>query len=265
MSLNPPLRDWRGRRAWLIGASSGIGRATAAALHARGATVIVSARSQAALDQFVRAHPGSTALALDSADAAQVQAAAAQVLAVGVPDLVCYCAGYYRDMRATAFDLKEMVRHDQVNYAGALHVLAAVLPAMVAAAQGRHGGQAAAGHISLVSSVAGYRGLPKSLAYGPTKAALINLAEALYLDLHDLGLGVSVINPGFVATPLTARNDFTMPALISPEAAADAILQGWARGQFDIHFPKRFTRVMKLLRLLPYRCYFPAVRRFTGL
>ena len=93
----------------------------------------------------------------------------------------------------------------------------------------------------------------------------INLAEALYLDLHDLGLGVSVINPGFVATRLTARNDFTMPALISPEAAAEAMLQGWARGQFDIHFPKRFTRVMKLLRVLPYRCYFPAVRRLTGL
>jgi len=135
-----------------------------------------------------------------------------------------------------------------------------MLPAMLAAAQtGRPG------HVSLISSVAGLRRLPKSLAYCRTKAALISLAEALYLDLHDLGLGVSVINPGFVATPLTAGNDFTMPALISPEAAAAEILQGWARGQFDIHFPKRFTRVMKLLRLLPYRWYFPAVRRFTGL
>lgn len=265
MSLNPPLRDWHGRRAWLIGASSGIGRATAAALHARGATVIVSARSQAALDHFVAGHPGSAALPMDTADAAQVRAATAEVLAQGVPDLVCYCAGYYRDVRATEIDLQEMLRHDQVNYAGALHVLAAVLPAMVEAAQDRPGRRPTAAHISLVSSVAGYRGLPKSLGYGPTKAALINLAEALYLDLHGLGLGVSVINPGFVATRLTEHNDFTMPALISPEAAAEAILQGWARGQFDIHFPKRFTRVMKLLRLLPYRCYFPAVRRFTGL
>ena len=121
------------------------------------------------------------------------------------------------------------------------------------------------GHISLISSVAGFRGLPQGLAYGPTKAALINLAETLYLDLQPQGLGVSVINPGFVETPLTAQNDFPMPALISPDQAALAIVQGWSRGDFEIHFPKRFTRWMKLLRLLPYRLYFAAVRSFTGL
>lgn len=260
MSLNPRLRDWHGRRAWLIGASSGIGRATAAALHARGAQVIVSARSQTALQAFVAAHPGSVAMPMDTADPEQVKAVAAQVLAGGAPDLVFYCAGYYRDMRATDFDLAEMLRHEQVNYTGVLHVLAAVLPALLTAAKAGHHG-----HVSLISSVAGFRGLPKSLAYGPTKAALINLAEALYLDLHDQRMGVSVINPGFVATPLTAGNDFTMPALISPEAAAQAIVSGWERGQFDIHFPKRFTRVMKMLRLLPYQWYFPAIRRLTGL
>jgi short-subunit dehydrogenase len=117
----------------------------------------------------------------------------------------------------------------------------------------------------VISSVAGFRGLPKSLAYGPTKAALTNLAENLYLDLEPLGVGVSVIHPGFVKTLLTAQNDFTMPALITPEQAAEAMIAGWTKGDFDIHFPKRFTRVMKLLRLLPYRAYFPAVRRATGL
>ena len=260
MSLNPPLLDWHGRRAWLIGASSGIGRATAAALHARGAQVIVSARSRDALDAFVAAHPGSVAIAMDTAVPEQVVAAAAQVLDGGTPDLVCYCAGTYRDMRATDFDLAEMLRHEQVNYSGVLKVLAAVLPALLVAAKAGH-----PGHLSFISSVAGFRGLPKSLAYGPTKAALINLAETLYLDLHDLGMGVSVINPGFVATPLTAGNDFIMPALITPETAATAIVRGWERGQFDIHFPKRFTRMMKLLRVLPYQWYFPAVRKFTGL
>ena len=153
-----------------------------------------------------------------------------------------------------------MLNHQQVNVSGALHVLGAVLPAMLQAAQA---GQP--GHISLVASVAGFRALPQGLAYGPTKAALIHLAEALYLDLHDLGLGVSLVNPGFVATPLTASNEFKMPALISPEDAARAMLQGWERGAFEIHYPKRFTRVMKLLRLLPYGLYFPAVRRLTGL
>jgi NAD(P)-dependent dehydrogenase (short-subunit alcohol dehydrogenase family) len=116
-----------------------------------------------------------------------------------------------------------------------------------------------------VSSVAGFRGLPQSLAYGPTKAALINLAETLYIDLHDRGMGVSVINPGFVETPLTAQNRFAMPALITPAQAATEILAGWGRGEFEIHFPKRFTRWMHLLRLLPYGFYFRATRKFTGL
>jgi len=109
--------------------------------------------------------------------------------------------------------------------------------------------------------VAGYRGLPNSLAYGPTKAALINLAETLYLDLHARGVGVSLINPGFVDTPLTRQNQFRMPALITPEQAAQEILGGWARGEFEIHFPKRFTRWMKALQLLPYPAFFAATRR----
>ena len=167
-----------------------------------------------------------------------------------------YCAGYYKPQRASAFDLDEMLRHNAVNYVGALYVLDALLPALLARKSG---------HISLISSVAGYGGLPQSLAYGPTKAALINLAETLYLDLTDSGIGVSLICPGFVQTPLTAQNEFAMPALISPEQAAHEILQGWRSGAFEIHFPKRFTRTMKALRLLPYRAYFAAVRRITSL
>ncbi len=254
--LNPPLRHWRGRRVWLVGASTGIGHALARHLHALGAIVIVSARQADALQAFADQHPGSVALPLDVTDAAAVQAAAQNLLAVGSLDMVCYCAGHYRAMRATAMDLSELLRHHEVNTVSALHVLAAVTPALLARGQG---------HISLVSSVAGFRGLPQSLAYGPTKAALIHLAETLYLDLQLHGLGVSVINPGFVKTPLTAANEFHMPALISPEQAACAIVRGWEKGEFDIHFPKRFTRVMKLLRLLPYRLYFAAVRRITGL
>jgi len=255
--LNPPLRDWQGRTAWILGASSGIGRATAEALYQRGARVIVSARQGDALQDFVQGHPGCLALPLDVTDAAAVAAAAQAVQAHAgqAPDLVLYCAGHYRPLRATAFDLAAMQQHLAVNYGGALHLLDAVLPMLLAAGQG---------HLALVGSVAGYRGLPMSLAYGPTKAALNNLAENLYLDLHGLGLGVSVINPGFVDTPLTAQNHFSMPALISADEAARHMLQGWAQGRFEMNFPRRFTRWMRLLRCLPDGWYFSAVRRFTG-
>jgi NAD(P)-dependent dehydrogenase (short-subunit alcohol dehydrogenase family) len=171
-----------------------------------------------------------------------------------------YCAGTYAAMRATAFELDVALRHVQVNYEGALFMLDAVLPTLLAQAKTGRGG-----HISVVSSVAGFRGLPQSLAYGPTKAALINLAETLYLDLEALKIGVSVINPGFVETPLTAQNAFKMPALITPEEAAAHILAGWRAGDFEIHFPKRFTAWLKAMRLLPYSAYFAAVRRSTGL
>ena len=163
-------------------------------------------------------------------------------------------------MRADTLALPELLRHQQVNLTGALHLLAAVVPGLLASAQAGR-----APHLSLVASVAGWRGLPQSLAYGPTKAALINLAETLFLDLRPQGVGVSVVNPGFVDTPLTRQNDFTMPALLTPEQAAQAILRGWERGDFELHFPRRFTLWLKLLRVLPYRWYFPLVHRMTGL
>lgn len=257
MALNPRLTDWAGQVVWLVGASTGIGRALAARLHALGAVVAVSARSAPALQAFCDEHPGAMALPLDVTAVAELHGAAAQLLAAhGRLDLVLFCAGSYRAMRATDFDLRVARQHQQVNYVGALNLLDAVLPVLL---------KQRSGHLSLVSSVAGFRGLPKSLAYGPTKAALTNLAETLYLDLQPQRIGVSVVHPGFVETPLTAQNDFKMPALISPDQAASAMLAGWRRGDFEIHFPKRFTLALKALRLLGDRAYFAAVRRGTGL
>lgn len=256
LQLNTPITQWQGRRVWLVGASTGIGLACAQALRAAGAEVVVSARNPQGVQDWAAQDAGVQWRALDVGDAAQVQATSRALLAEGPLDMVVYAAGYYRAQRATALDLDDLLQHDKVNYQGALQVIDAVLPSMLARQSG---------HISLLSSVAGWRGLPNGLAYGPTKAALTHLAETLYMDLQDQGIGVSVVNPGFVATPLTAQNQFTMPALISPEQAATAMLKGWAKGQFDIHFPKRFTLWLKLLRLLPYRLYFPLVRRFTGL
>ncbi len=256
MSLSPRLADWNGKLAWVVGASSGIGRATAAALHAADARVAVSARDAAALEAFVLAHPGAIALPLDITNLAAVHTAYGELARLhGVPDLVFCCAGHYRSMRATDFDVHEAQRHIAINQGGTLHLLDAVLPGMLDAGRG---------HISLMGSVAGYRGLPRALAYGPTKAALINLAEILYMDLRDRGVGVSIVNPGFVRTPLTAQNAFHMPAMIGPEQAAAEILAGWRAGRFEIHFPRRFTWGLKALQWAWPSLYFALLRRTTG-
>ncbi len=259
--LNQPLRNWQGKVVWLIGASSGIGRAIAALLHAQGARVIVSARNAQALDDFARAHPGAIALPLDATDAQAVKAAAEVTVKEHGLHCVVYCAGHYVEMSAQTFSLAQMNQHLHTNYGGALNVLDAVLPHFLHPTAGTP--ETLNFHICLVASVAGYNGLPKSLAYGPTKAALINLAETLYLDLHAQDIGVSLVNPGFVDTPLTAGNQFAMPALITAEEAAREIARGWSRGEFEIHFPKRFTFWLKLLRLLPYRVAFSATRKLT--
>jgi len=257
--FNPPITDWYGRTAWVIGASSGIGWALAERLHALGAKVVVSARSADKLAEFTAAHAGSVALPFDVTDAMRWPDVAQMALAAsqkGQLDMVVYCAASYQAMRANAIDLDVAIQHQRVNVEGAWHALATVVPQLL---QQDHG------HISLVASVAGFRGLPQSLAYGPTKAALINLAETLYMDLTPQGIGVSVVNPGFVDTPLTANNTFAMPALLTPAQAAQAMVDGWGKGLFEIHFPKRFTMWLKLLRVLPYRLYFPMVKKLTGL
>lgn len=256
MPLNPKLATWRDRRVWLVGASTGIGAALARALLARGAKVAVSARSAGRLRALIAGRGDALALPLDATKPEEFEAAHARIVkAWGGVDLAIYLAGTYQPTRAWELTVERARAHVEANLMGAFNMLPAVLPEMLARGSGG---------IALVSSVAGYRGLPQSLCYGPTKAALINLAEALYLDLAPRGIAVYLINPGFVETPMTAQNEFKMPALITPEAAAAEIVKGLERGEFEIHFPKRFTGWLKALRQLPYAAYFPAVRRFTG-
>jgi len=254
MSANPKITDWRGRRVWLLGASSGIGAALAEQLAAAGARLALSGRRREALAALVL--PEAKLLPLDVTSATAVAVASRQLFAEwGEIDLAIYCAGDYKPMPASAIDLAEMSRLWAVNYEGGVHLAAALVPEALA---GRvHG-------LAFMASVAGYRGLPKALAYGPPKAALIHLAEILHLELAPHGVGVWVINSGFVATRLTAQNDFTMPALITPEAAAKATLKGFEDGGFEIDFPRRFTRVLRRVSRLPYAWYFALVRRLTG-
>lgn len=259
MALNTPIKDWRRKRIWVIGASQGIGQAVARAFIARGAKVALSARSRQALEDAARlAYPDSTmVLPLDVTRLDELSAAFTVLRERwdGV-DLVLVIAGTHRPMRAWELDSKVTRLLVETNLMGVFNVLEVVVPKLLA--QG-HGG------VGLVSSVAGYSGLPTALIYGATKAALINLAETLYLDLRPRGLDVYLVNPGFVKTPLTDKNEFKMPALISAEEAAAQTLRGLERGRFEIHYPRRFTLVMKLLRALPYWLYFRIVRRITGL
>jgi len=250
--MNPAITDWKGRRVWLIGASSGIGAAIARELAGRGARLALSARSADKLAAL--SIVDTLLLPCDATDVDSLGAAREKLLgALGGIDLVVYLAGDYVPMRADNFDLVVAERVVAVNFNGAMRLAATVLADLKPG-----------GGIAFVASVAGYRGLPKALAYGPGKAALIHFAEVLHLDLAPKGIGVWVINPGFVSTQLTAKNDFEMPALLTPEQAAIAAVDGFKSANFEIHFPKRFTRVMKLFALLPYRWYFPLIRRFTG-
>jgi NAD(P)-dependent dehydrogenase (short-subunit alcohol dehydrogenase family) len=217
--------------------------------------VALSARSRERLDAIAEATNAIVA-PLDVTDRASVHAAAELVrAALGALDLVIVVAGTHSPMRADAFDRAKADALLAVNLHGPLNCLEAVLPSLLE--QGRGG-------IALVASVAGYRALPQALIYGTSKAALIHLAEGLYLDLHRRGISVYVVNPGFVDTPLTRTNDFAMPALMTAEKAAKRTLDGIAAGRFEIHYPRRFTYWLKLLRILPYPAYFWAVRRFTG-
>ncbi len=252
MCSNPVITDWQGKRVWLVGASSGIGAAVARELSQRGARLALSARRAEKLSALAIAD--ALLLPCDATDVASLSAARQKLLAAwdGV-DLVVYLAGDYVPMRADHFDLAVAEQVVTVNFNAAMRLAATVLSDLKPG-----------GGIAFVASVAGYRGLPKALAYGPGKAALIHFAEVLYLDLAPKGVGVWVINPGFVSTQLTAKNDFTMPALLTPEQAAIATVDGFKSAHFEIHFPKRFTRFMKLFALLPYRWYFPLIRRFTG-
>jgi len=245
------------KRVWVIGASSGIGEACAKALLSQGAKVALSSRRAERLNQIaLMGQVGQTlVIPLDVTDNAQLQESYTSILNTwGGIDLLLFVSGMYVPLRADHFDIQIAEKTIDANLLGPMRAVALVLPEML---------KAHSGHIAIVGSVAGYSGLPKALAYGPSKAAIINFCETLYYDLLPQGVSVHMISPGFVATEATAQNDFEMPALISAEEAATEILNGIQRGEFDIHFPKRFSRFLKFLRIMPYPIYFWIVRRFV--
>ena len=242
-----------GRAVWVIGASSGIGAALAAELVVRGARVAISARRADQLKDV--AGDRMSAVPLDVTDRIAVDAAAKEVAGlIGAPDLVVFSAGVWEQLDAAAWDRDLFARHIEVNLLGLNNVLGAVLPPML---ERGHGGFVG------VSSVAGYRGLAGAEAYGATKAAQINLLEALRIAVAGLGVDVVTVCPGFVKTELTAGNSFPMPFIIEADQAARSICDGLEQGRAEIVFPLPMAVLMKIARLLPVRLWATVMQRVS--
>lgn len=256
-SLNSPIASWPGKRVWIIGASSGIGAALAQSLLQAGASVAVSARRERELETVIKGHANAAAVVLDVSRAEDWRPALDQVVtALGGLDLVVMGAARYDAMHAWDIDLNKVQQSFDLNVVSLYKGLAVVVPHLLAQ---RSGG------IALIGSISGYTGLPKALVYGATKASLNNLAETLYFELAPKGLNVYLVNPGFVATPMTAANDFDMPGLMTPEQAAEQIKLGLEKGRFEIRFPKGFANGLRWISRLPYRWRFPLLHKATGL
>jgi NADP-dependent 3-hydroxy acid dehydrogenase YdfG len=244
--------------AWITGASAGIGRAVALRLARRGWTVHASARSAEALQALAAEADGPgriLPLPADVTDPAAMQDAVASIRSRGPLALAILNAGVYTPMRAQNFSAATARRMFDVNLGGVANGLEPVLKAMIDQRKG---------HVAITASVAGYRGLPDAAAYSATKAGLIAMAESLAMDLVDLGVRISVINPGFVETEATSVNSFAMPFLMTPEQAAFRIVDGLERPGFEIAFPTRFALILRAIGLLPNRAYIGAVRAATG-
>lgn len=246
----------RNKHYFITGASSGIGEALSKRLAEAGHIVSGIARRHDRLNELALALPGFYPYAADVTDKAALKAAINKAIkANGAVDVAILNAGIYQPQDGRTIDPDIYANHMAVNYLGVINALSRLVPSMLARNSG---------HIAIVSSVAGWRGLPKSAAYGPTKAALISLAESLYFDLVPHGIKLQIICPGFVDSEATKINDFEMPNLISADTAAADILAGLNSDRFSIEFPKAFTRKMGLLRFLPDRLYFRLVGRQTG-
>jgi short-subunit dehydrogenase len=239
---------------WITGASTGMGRDLALKLAREGCKVAVSARSADKLATLAQEHPNLRAYPLDVTQSAATEATVAKIEAeLGTIDLAILNAGTWDPMSAKDFTAARTSASMDVNFVGVTHGVEAVVKRFLARG---------AGHLAMVSSVAGYRGMPQAAAYGPSKAAVISLAEVLKPDLERKGIAVSIINPGFVDTPMTSVNKFPMPFLMTVDAASNKIIAGLKRRKFEIAFPWQLVTMLKIARVLPYPLYFWVARNF---
>lgn len=239
------MRRWAGRRYWLVGASEGLGRALAMRLSRRGVHLVLSARSAERLAELAGSLPGpADCLPLDIRDSAAVTAAAQ---GLGEIDGIVFLAGAYWPMRAQDWDTARAETMIDVNLTGAVRVLGAVVPGFVA--RGR-------GHVVIVGSLAGFRGLPGAIGYAASKAGLMHLAEDMRADLYRTGVEVQLVNPGFIRTRLTDKNDFSMPFIMEPDEAARYLLEAMESRRFQSNFPRLFSWLFRGAQFLPAPLHF---------
>lgn len=239
------MRDMTAKRYWLVGASEGLGRAVAFHLSRMGVEVIVSARSADRLAELVAELPGKASFVpVDISDLASVEAAATEV---GDIDGMVFLAGVYWPLPAQEWDAEKVEAMCDINFTGAARCVGAVLPKMVSRD---------AGHIVLTGSLSGFRGLPGATGYGASKAAVMYLAEGMHADLRDTGVDVQVVNPGFIKTRLTDKNDFKMPFIMDPDAAAQEMVEHMMTDNFKRSFPGLFASMFRISQFLPDWLYY---------
>lgn len=239
---------------WITGASSGIGRELTLQLARSGIRVAASARSADALAKLASEHANIVPIPLDVTDAAAVRDAVHRIeTEIGPIDLAILNAGVWTPVEVTELKAELIAAAFDVNVLGMTNALEPLMPAMLKRGQG---------HVALVSSIAGYRGIPRGAAYAPTKAAVISLAECLECELYDKGIEVSVVCPGYVETPMTEVNHFAMPFILKPDDAAARMIKGLAKKKYEIAFPWPMVLLTKLGRRVPHGLYFWIVRFF---
>ncbi len=235
------------KKIWITGASSGIGKAVAEKFAKEGWKVAVSARRKELLDDLAK-NQNIESFPLDVTNRSQINEVFNNILVkFSNLDICLFSSGTYEPKDEQNIDPDKIKNVMSVNFLGVIDCVKAVE---------KYFKSKKSGHISIVSSIAGYRGLPNSSGYGPSKAALTNFSESIYFDFKKFGVRVSVVSPGFIKTPLTDKNEFPMPFLKTPDYAAEKIFSGLVRSNaFEIHFPKGLTLTLKFLRILPYKLY----------
>ena len=239
------MREFAGKRYWLVGASEGLGAALAHLMSKAGAELVLSARSEDRLQALANELPGKAeVVCVDVADTENVKAASA---AIGDVDGVVFLAGVYWPMSAKKWQADDAETMVDINFTGALRLMGQVVPRMVSRDRG---------HIVLTGSLSAFRGLPGAIGYSASKAGVMALAESMRCDLRRTGVDVQVVNPGFIKTRLTDKNDFKMPFIMEPEAAAQVMFDHMKTARFKRSFPTLFSLLFRTTQLMPDWLYF---------